>query len=46
MKVLITVSSFMTVTITLFFIDTVNKMDTFLVSLGYLKGSPEMIHNE
>jgi|TARA_B100000809_G_scaffold263794_1_gene317891 hypothetical protein len=29
-----------------FFIDTVNKMDTFLVSLGYLKGAPETIHNE
>ncbi|MBT5873599.1 MAG: prolyl oligopeptidase family serine peptidase, partial [Candidatus Latescibacteria bacterium] len=28
------------------FIDTVNKMDAFLVSLGYLKGAPETIHNK
>lgn len=28
------------------FIDTVNKMDAFLVSLGYLKGAPETIHSE
>jgi acetyl esterase/lipase len=28
------------------FIDTVNKMDAFLVSQGYLKGAPETIHIE
>ena len=27
------------------FIDTVNKMDSFLVSLGYLQGPPETIHH-
>ena len=26
------------------FIDTVNKMDAFLVSLGYLKSPPETVH--
>lgn len=28
------------------FMDTVNKMDTFLVSLGYLRGAPETVRNE
>jgi acetyl esterase len=28
------------------FIDTVNKMDTFLVSLGYLKKPPETLHQK
>jgi len=27
------------------FIDTVNKMDAFLVSLGYLRGAPETVHS-
>lgn len=28
------------------FIDTVSKMDAFLVSIGYLKGAPESVHHK
>ena len=28
------------------FVDTVNKMDAFLVSIGYLKGPPASVQNE